>query len=156
MPDLSAIYDRLGARLFRHALAWTRCRASAEDAVHAAFAKLLQSRTAPRDVDAYLHVAVRREASRLETRTGRTTSLDAVDDPLVEPRPGAALESAEAVRRALALLPPDQREVVVLHVFEELTFARIAELCAVSPNTVAARYRYARRRLEEELRVPAR
>jgi RNA polymerase sigma-70 factor, ECF subfamily len=47
------------------------------------------------------------------------------------------------LRRALSELPDDQREVVVMHVWGELTFSEIAELLGVSSNTAASRYRYA-------------
>jgi RNA polymerase sigma-70 factor (ECF subfamily) len=73
--------------------------------------------------------------------------------------PGACspLESEEEMRRvqaALELLPTAQREVLVLHVWGELTFAEVAAVLKVSPNTAASRYRYAltslRRQLGEE------
>lgn len=53
------------------------------------------------------------------------------------------------VRRALQSLPEDQRQTVVLHIWGELTFAEIAEVLNVSPNTAASRYRYALEKLRE-------
>jgi RNA polymerase sigma factor (sigma-70 family) len=47
------------------------------------------------------------------------------------------------LRRALGELPDDQREVIILHVWGELTFSEIADLLGVSSNTTASRYRYA-------------
>jgi len=47
------------------------------------------------------------------------------------------------LRRALADLPDDQREVIVLHIWGELTFSEIGDLLSVSSNTAASRYRYA-------------
>ena len=52
---------------------------------------------------------------------------------------------------ALAVLPREQREVVVLKVFEEMTFAEIGRLVGVSPNTAASRYRYAVAKMKEML-----
>jgi RNA polymerase sigma-70 factor (ECF subfamily) len=43
---------------------------------------------------------------------------------------------------ALARLPDDQREVVILKVLEGLTFREIASVCDESISTVASRYRY--------------
>lgn len=40
-------------------------------------------------------------------------------------------------------LPADQREIVYLHYFEELTFREIAEIIGVSINTALGRMRYA-------------
>jgi RNA polymerase sigma-70 factor (ECF subfamily) len=48
-----------------------------------------------------------------------------------------------AIERALRELPPEQREVVHLKIFEGMTFQDIANLCDESINTIASRYRYA-------------
>jgi len=45
--------------------------------------------------------------------------------------------------RALCALSAEQREVVVLHITEGMTFREIAELCAIPPDTAASRYRLA-------------
>ena len=44
---------------------------------------------------------------------------------------------------ALRQLPTEQSEVVVLKVWEELTFAQIADVLGIPPATAASRYRYA-------------
>ena len=44
---------------------------------------------------------------------------------------------------ALASLPDEQREVVILHIHGELKFREIAEMLGVSSNTAQSRYRYA-------------
>jgi RNA polymerase sigma-70 factor (ECF subfamily) len=46
------------------------------------------------------------------------------------------------VADALARVPEDQREVVILKIFEGLTFREIASVCDESIPTVASRYRY--------------
>jgi len=55
------------------------------------------------------------------------------------------------LRRALFILPDDQRKVVVLHVWAELTFSQIAEILDISANTAASRYRYALAKLREAM-----
>ena len=63
---------------------------------------------------------------------------------------GSSLESNElqaVVREALEKLPPEQAEVLVLKVWEQMTFEEIADVLEQSPNTVASRYRYAIRKL---------
>jgi RNA polymerase sigma-70 factor (ECF subfamily) len=52
---------------------------------------------------------------------------------------------------AIRELPPEQREIVYLHVFEGLTFQEIATGLEASINTVAARYRYALGKLRQIL-----
>jgi RNA polymerase sigma-70 factor, ECF subfamily len=48
-------------------------------------------------------------------------------------------------------LPTDQSEVVVLKLWESLTFAQIAEMLQISPSTAASRYRYAMEKLSRSL-----
>ena len=51
-------------------------------------------------------------------------------------------EELQQVGDALASLPYDQREVVLLHLHSGMKFRAIAEMQAVSINTVQGRYRY--------------
>jgi RNA polymerase sigma-70 factor, ECF subfamily len=51
-------------------------------------------------------------------------------------------EFARVVQQALAKIPEKYREVVMLKIWGELTFAQIAEQIGEKPNTVASRYRY--------------
>ena len=59
------------------------------------------------------------------------------------------------LRQSLVALPEDQRQVVVLHVWGELTFSEIADVLNVSPNTAASRYRYALAKLRDSMRGKA-
>jgi RNA polymerase sigma-70 factor (ECF subfamily) len=54
----------------------------------------------------------------------------------------------------LSGIPDEQREVIVLHIWGELTFAQIADLLEISANTAASRYRYALAKLRETM-LPA-
>lgn len=60
-------------------------------------------------------------------------------------------ESALDIESALSRLPEEQREVVSLKVWGDLTFEEIAAIQEVSINTAAARYRYALQKLKETL-----
>ncbi|MDH7601385.1 MAG: sigma-70 family RNA polymerase sigma factor [Armatimonadota bacterium] len=69
-------------------------------------------------------------------------------------RPGDAAEKAErseAVRRAVQMLPEHHRAVVVLHYFENLSCAEIAEIMDCSVGTVWSRLHYACKKLKGEL-----
>ena len=55
------------------------------------------------------------------------------------------------IRRAISRLPKKQAEVVVLKVWENLTFSEVADVLDESPNTIASRYRYALQKLTEVL-----
>jgi RNA polymerase sigma-70 factor, ECF subfamily len=60
-------------------------------------------------------------------------------------------ERAEWVARAVGMLPPEQRETVVLRVYAGLSFAQVAAVVGAPLPTVAARYRRALARLRETL-----
>ena len=65
---------------------------------------------------------------------------------------GAAYaEQREVVASALALLPQDQRQVVVLHVLGSLRFREIAQQTGESINTIQSRYRYGLEKLQSLL-----
>jgi RNA polymerase sigma-70 factor (ECF subfamily) len=66
-------------------------------------------------------------------------------------QPTSGVDS-ERLARAVQSLPPDQREVVVLHGLLDVTLREIADLIEVSENTVASRFRYGREKLAVILR----
>ena len=52
-------------------------------------------------------------------------------------------------RKALAKLPEEQREVIALRVWGQLTFEEIGAVVDAPPNTAASRYRYGLAKLKE-------
>ena len=60
-------------------------------------------------------------------------------------------ERRAAIEEAMKRLPEEQREVLVLKIWGELTFEAIGRELTVSANTVASRYRYALAALRREL-----
>jgi RNA polymerase sigma factor (sigma-70 family) len=100
----------------------------------------------------YLRRSVRNECySMLRARVSRQRRSPS--GPWLEPvaPEGVAPEDRLALERALGELPPEQREVVHLHVFEGWTFQQVADASDTSINTVAARYRYALGKLRQML-----
>ena len=77
----------------------------------------------------------RAQRRRIQVEQGALLELLASGDS----RPDERL----ALERGLRLLTPEQRETVHLHVFDGLTFRKIAEASGTSLNSVAGRYRYA-------------
>jgi len=51
-------------------------------------------------------------------------------------------QSNDRVRRMLDMLPEEQREVIILRHYAELSFKEIADLTQVSINTALGRMRY--------------
>ena len=149
--NLEDTYDRYGAQLYRHALALTRHGQDAEDVLQNVFVKLARRRSGQeiRDLEAYLHTAIRREAQTCIRRRHRSRHEELPQ--LVAGTNGQPPEDVEFLNRALHRLPDEQREVVVLHVYEDMSFRRIGEMLELSPDTAASRFRYARAKLKEWL-----
>lgn len=132
------------------------CRAP-EDVVQEAFIKLSTQQALPQAVVPWLYRVVRNgalSASRAERRrqhhetvaAERTTAwfTPSADDSL---DPTAAAE-------ALRLLPLEQREVIVAHVWGCLTFQEIAEVTNSSASTAYRLYAAALAALRERLQQP--
>src|SRR5436190_15060660 len=120
--DLGALYDAWASRLLAYMMTITRDRTKAEDALHNLFVKLATGRPDLRDPAVYLFRAARNEAFRVSRRR--------IDRSLAELDVVAAGGSEEsgAVAEALDRLPAEQLDVVLLHVFEGLTFREAAEI----------------------------
>jgi RNA polymerase sigma-70 factor (ECF subfamily) len=146
--DLGKLYDRHGQGLFTCALAITRDRAMAEDAVHVAFERICRRMpTNVSDAPAYVYRAVRMAAIEQLRRSARRSEVDdeaarSIVDPTALPE-GRVLERERAAGVAAALddLPAPQRETIVLRLYGGLTFAQIADVVNEPLATVAARYR---------------
>ena len=82
---------------------------------------------------------IRRDSRR--ARREQTALADAEES--IEPVFEFEDETQVALAAALDRLPHDQREVVVMKIWNELTFAEIGEALGISQNTAASRYRYA-------------
>ena len=152
---LTRLYDVAAPRLLRYAETLTRNRADAEDAMQSALVKVARKPKQLANADkpwAYLVRVVRNEALKVIGRRKPIASLASllqawrpVECPLEQQ------ESREEVQQAVAKLPAEQAEVVVLKIWEQFTFAEIAELIHESPNTAASRYRYALEKLARQL-----
>jgi RNA polymerase sigma-70 factor (ECF subfamily) len=64
---------------------------------------------------------------------------------------GTGAETRAQVQGALQRLSGEQREVLTLKIWGELTFAEIGAVLEIPANTAASRYRYGLERLRQEL-----
>lgn len=68
-----------------------------------------------------------------------------------EPRTGDATEEALWLRQAIARLDPQQREILMLREYEQLSYSEIAGLLRVPVNTVRSRLFRSRMALRDQL-----
>jgi len=147
--------DQHGKGLLLLARQFLATPAEAEDAVQSGFIRFWPSRHTARDPAAYLYACVRSAAldqlrANRRHRDHRNSHPAAESAPLLN-APVELDERRRTIEESLTHLPPDQREVLVLKIWADLTFSQIAQALNISPNTAASRYRYALQAIESLL-----
>lgn len=140
---IEVLYRQHGAALLLFASAISGDRGRAQDALHQVFLKVIENGSLGQAINkkSYLFACLRNAVLNDAKLQDRSMPLE-VDSAWFSP-PERDYAGERNLRRALGDLPNDQREVIVLHVWGELTFSEIGELLGVSSNTAASRYRYA-------------
>ena len=146
--DVRRLYEEHGRALLAYACALLRDPSAAEDVLHEVFTKLLRGRvTIDGEPIRYLFRAVRNTA--LNHIRGQAREIGLGDAARWLESPDGSTETSMALQSALRTLPEEQREVVVLRVWGQLTFEEAAAVIGISPNTAASRYRYGLAKLKE-------
>ncbi|MFI5336140.1 MAG: RNA polymerase sigma factor, partial [Opitutales bacterium] len=136
---LRSLYVGSRQHLYTYAVSITGQRESAEDAIQAVFERLLRRGELPADLRPYVFRCVRNAALDALRRTRvRTDSIFHLAADGSEPPPVFA---AGELERWLQVLSPDERETIVLKIYNEFTFQQIADLRQVPLPTVASWYR---------------
>ncbi len=135
-----------GPQLLLFARSQTRCEADAEDLLQEAVVESSgKSEGNPPDLP-LVYTTLRRRAIDLARKTDRRTTREEVTtersedcwfDDTIEQK-----ETAWLIDRAIKNMPEKFREVVMLKIWSELTFAQIAQTLDIPLNTAASRYRY--------------
>jgi len=157
--DWKQTFEQVAPRLVLYARQIVPTLPDAEDVVQLAFVRWW--RRFPDGDSAHiplLYAAVRTIALDQLRADQRRTQREAKSDisvagehaPTFDPQPGQQ-EITSIVETALHGLPQEQREVVTLKLWGDLTFKDIATLTGDSINTVAGRYRYALQALQKKL-----
>jgi RNA polymerase sigma-70 factor, ECF subfamily len=144
--DWKVCFSELAPGLVLFARQWVKSAADAEDVVQEAFVRFWR-RNLSINNRALLYSAVRSAALDLIRRDNRRArrEVEVVGEAerTVQPQFEQVDDSQRELVAALDHLPRDQREVLVMKIWNELTFAEIGEALAISQNTAASRYRYA-------------
>ena len=160
-PDaVRAVYSTYGRRVYAIAYAILGERGLCEEAAQQTFLKAWRAAgnlDPGRDLGPWLTTIAKRvsiDIYRREThRATRPLEALGADHPALA-APAIAVEDVSdvwEVRRAVSLLPDDEREVVRAQHFDGLTHAQIAARLGISVGTVKSRSFRAHRRLASEL-----
>jgi len=158
--DLQRLYDEHAQALFAFLLNLTRDEQDTRDLLQGIFVRLAERPELladVRDERAFLIRLAHNAAIDLMRRSGtREKYRDAYGREPISVFASAANPDEQSFREtlgsALGELPPEQRAVVHLKLWEGLTFEEIAESLGMSLNTAASRYRYGLDKLRERLR----
>lgn len=152
--DWKVCFAEAGPGLVLFARQFVRSSADAEDIVQEAFVRFWRKQH-PIENRALLFATVRSISLDLLRRDARRArrEADVIADaePSVAPQFNTANESQLALAAAVDRLPAEQREVLVMKIWNELTFADIGTVLGISQNTAASRYRYALAALKRNL-----
>jgi RNA polymerase sigma-70 factor (ECF subfamily) len=147
---LRRIYEKYVGYLVTLATALLNDVNTAEDIVHDFFVSFAQSGERLRldgSLKGYLATCVANRArDKMRTRRRQPLALDEANSICSNAR-GSELsavcsEELQKLSYAVAQLPYEQREVIILHLQGGMMFSHIARIQGISVNTIRSRYRY--------------
>ena len=143
------LYRQHGPALLAYGSSLLGDRAAAEDVLHQVFLKLLGMEKLPSDARPYLFKAIRNRCLNVQRNSRRLASLEEQEWLT---KPAGMMEAGLEVEKAMRELPAEQREVVVMRIWGEMTLAEVARVLEIPENTAASRYRYALSKLRRLLK----
>jgi RNA polymerase sigma-70 factor, ECF subfamily len=155
------LYERYRDPIFRFAYRLLGSVEAAEDVAHDCFLGLIRKPgrfdSTRASLRTYLYAAARNQAAKRYQSFGRETAIDELaDEPQSADRQGPIAmvlddELAAEVERAIASLPPLQREALILFEYDDLSLAEIAAVVGADTGTVKSRLFRAREKLRARL-----
>ncbi len=149
-------YEAKAAGLILYGRALGLGHGEAEDVLQETFLALMRSPEFPREPEHYCLRSFRNRALNyrrtLWRRLARELEVLADGRHWFEPSPNENEQARQTeAMRCLEQLQLEQREVIVLKIWNQLTFEEIGGLLEISPNTAAGRYRYGLQKIKSKL-----
>ena len=143
--------DRHGPALVLYARQWSRSPSDADDIVQEAFVRFWPKRANAAEPVAYLYACVRNSAMDHLSARKRRETRELFETDQTDPVGGSQMletdmeqqETQQAVEKAMSTLPLEQREVLVMKIWGDLSFREIGKTLDIPLSTAASRYRYA-------------
>ncbi|MGH7176505.1 MAG: RNA polymerase sigma factor [Tepidisphaeraceae bacterium] len=148
-------FEAHAARLVLYARQWLS-DASAQDVVQDVFARLISQSRRPDDARAWLYRSVRNAAiSESRSWFRRRKREQAVASKRGEWFEAGVddLIDASTAQATLESLPPEQREIVVLRIWSQLSWQQIAEVTGSRISTVFDRYKSALGAMKQKMEM---
>jgi RNA polymerase sigma-70 factor (ECF subfamily) len=148
--QVSRWFDEYARPMVLYARQWV-ATGDADDVVQDVFATVVRQKIVPDDIAAWLYRAVRNAAisrSRSNRRRRRREAEHA--RPWFETGPDDLIDAATATRQ-LMRLPPEQREIVILRIWADLSFGQIGRVLDVSQATAFRHYNDALKQVRQRL-----
>ena len=147
---LRRIYEKYKNDLLALAIALSKDRTTAEDVLHDVFVSFVQRAEKLRlrtNLKSYLSSCIANRVRNLSRtnpqQTMRLSYSETVGSDCDRPEHIViSAEQSERIEKAMAELPYQQQEVIILHLQSGMRFRAIAESQGVSINTIQSRYRY--------------
>lgn len=156
--NVQEFYSQYGEKLYRYLSIKLTSLDDAEDVLQEILCRLLRYSgrlKLVRNPAAFAYRVARNEANRFLRRKIQSEEgcrqMHPIPEIIQSSISGPDETSEKLVSEALAELPAEQREVIVLKIFEDFTFKQTASICRTSTYTAASRYRYGLEKLRSFL-----
>ena len=155
---LSELFERHHRQVYNYLYRLTGSRQQAEDLLQDVFFRILKYRDTYRPRTSFVawmyQVARNAHIDSRRKYRGETPWTDEGPEPVsTDRRPDEVLhkqQEVRLVRRALAALPPDKREVLLLSRYQNLKYEQIGQILGCEVNTVKQRVFRAVKALSEK------
>jgi RNA polymerase sigma-70 factor (ECF subfamily) len=144
------LYEAKATGLILYGRALGLSHGEAEDVLQETFLALMQLPHLPREPEHYCLRSFRNRALNHKRSLWRRLTRELESCRWFERSPDES-PAERAAMRCLAGLPLEQRETVVLKIWNQYTFEEIGGLLEISPNTAAGRYRYGLQKIKNQL-----
>ena len=144
------LFDEQAAQLILYGRALGLSHGEAEDVIQETFLALMQLQAPPAKARHYCMRAFRNRALNYRRSLWRRLTREWESLRWFEKNPDET-PAERAAMHCLAELPVEQREAIVLKVWQGCTFEEIGGLMEISPNTAAGRYRYGIQKIKSKL-----
>ena len=155
---LGVLFERHNVKLYNFLVRLTNRPDVSEDLVQDVFLRIMRyghSFRGEAPFTVWMYQLARNAATDHFRKWRRETSLpeSAAETPDSDPLPAESLEQeerAELIKKALALLPVEKREVLILSRYQDLKYEEIGEILGCPVGTVKAKVHRALKELKRE------